>query len=59
MNDIEALRRIKQNKNLTYKVMAAELGVPIRTLFRWLHKHNEPSRMAKEKISHYILRVGF
>jgi transcriptional regulator with XRE-family HTH domain len=54
MNDIEMLRRIKERKGYTLDEMARAMGVTLRTIFRWLHKENEPSPMAKEKINSYI-----
>ena len=54
MNDIEMLRRIKEQRGYTLEEMARAMGVTLRTIFRWLHKENAPSPMAKEKINAYI-----
>jgi transcriptional regulator with XRE-family HTH domain len=53
MNDIEYLRREKQMRGLSYELMARELGVSMRTLYRWLIGENKPSLMGREKIAAY------
>jgi transcriptional regulator with XRE-family HTH domain len=58
MNNIEQLRRIKKQKGYTYDAMAKAMGVTLVTVFRWLHKQNEPSPMGREKIAAYVERIA-
>ena len=53
MNDIEYLRREKERRGVSYETMAREIGVSMRTLFRWLHRQSVPSLMGQEKILTY------
>lgn len=55
MNDIDALRRIRQTKKITLREMAADLGVTIATLHAWLHKTRKPSPLAADRIKAYLI----
>jgi transcriptional regulator with XRE-family HTH domain len=58
MNDIEYLRRLKKTHGLSYREMAFLMKVPLRTLFRWLHKECEPSPMGQRLISAFIKEIN-
>lgn len=54
MNDIERLKRLRDKRNLSYREIAAALGVSLWTVFRWLNDRHSPSPMAASRISDYL-----
>ena len=57
MNDIEYLRREKERRGISYETMARDIGVSMRTLYRWLIGESKPSLMGREKIAGYGAKV--
>lgn len=56
MKEIESLKQIKARRQISLETMSREIGVSMRTLFRWIHGENNPSMMALKRLDEYIHR---
>jgi len=54
MEEIKVLKIIMKRHGLSQEKVARELGISSRTVFRWLHKKNEPSELALIQIERLI-----
>jgi len=54
INEIEVIKKIMANENLSYEGMARKLNVSWRTLHRWIKKETEPSKLALIQIRKFI-----
>jgi len=52
--EIRALRKYKEDNNLTYAVLARQLDVNISSCVRWLYHGRYPSRVMRKLISAFL-----
>jgi len=53
-NEIKQLRTMMQRKNISQERAARDLNVSTRTVFRWIHKQNQPNALARKAIRDYL-----
>jgi len=53
-NEIEQLRIMMKRKNISQERAARDLNVSTRTIFRWIHKQNQPNELGRKAIRDYL-----
>lgn len=54
IEEIEKLRQIMKEKDLSYEDISRSLHVSFQTVYRWLNKKRKPSKMALFLIRRFI-----
>ena len=54
IEEIEKLRQIMKEKNLSYEDISSSLHVSFQTVYRWLSEKAKPSKMALFLIRRFI-----
>jgi len=58
MNELEALKKLRKKRGLTYQQIADDLGIHVQTVKNWFGGYCKPSPLAKEKIKVYLKKGG-
>lgn len=54
MSDRDRLRRVRLEQDLTYRALAARLGISTMALHNYLNSHTEPTERTQYKIRQYL-----
>jgi Helix-turn-helix. len=54
-SELDLLRKFKKESGWSYNKIAIYLGVHYQTVVGWFTGKYEPSKMAKEKINHFLM----
>jgi len=57
MNETEKLKRVLKEKGISQERAARDIGVSIRTLFRWIHGQHQPNELGKKAILNYLRKL--
>jgi len=57
MNETEELKKTLQEKGISQERAARDIGVSIRTLFRWIHGQHQPNELGKKAIRDYLRKL--
>ena len=54
-SELDLLRRFKKESGWSYQKIANHLGVHYQSVVAWFTTDREPSKLAKEKINHFLM----